>query len=92
MAPAWQEKMQRAAQKSRKNPGFEPVKLQLWLANCILVCMLQRTLPAGFVWPCLPIKNLKTAANSCTRSSTTVFGLLPAKIGNADDSRLLLGG
>jgi hypothetical protein len=35
--------------------------------------MLQRTLPAGFIAPCLPIKtiNCPPAASGCTKSSTT---------------------
>ena len=41
--------------------------------------MLQRTLPAGFVAPCPPIKTEKShlAANGCMRSSTTVSGYRP---------------
>jgi len=42
-----------------KNADSEPVKLQLWLANSILVHMSQRTLPAGFIAPCLPTKTDK---------------------------------
>ena len=42
-----------------KNADSEPVKLQLWLANSILVHMLQRTHPAGFIAPCLPTKTDK---------------------------------
>ena len=44
---------------ANKNADSEPVKLQLWLANSILVHMLQRTLPAGFIAPCLPTKTDK---------------------------------
>ena len=41
--------------------------------------MLQRTLPAGFVAPCPPIKTEKShlAANGCMRSSTTISGYRP---------------
>ncbi len=42
-----------------QNAGFESAKLQLWLANCIHAGMSQRTLPAGFIAPCLPIKTTK---------------------------------
>jgi len=45
--------------------------------------MLQRTLPAGFIAPCLPTKPISClpAANGCTGSSTTGFGLSRGRMG-----------
>jgi bifunctional non-homologous end joining protein LigD len=36
----------------------------LWLANCIHAGMSQRTLPAGFIAPCLPTKTTKLPSGS----------------------------
>jgi bifunctional non-homologous end joining protein LigD len=47
-----------------QNAGFESAKLQLWLANCIHAGMSQRTLPAGFIAPCLPTKTTKLPSGS----------------------------
>jgi ATP dependent DNA ligase domain len=45
--------------------------------------MSQRTLPAGFIAPCLPTKPISChpAANGCTRSSTTASASLLARTG-----------
>ena len=42
-----------------KTRALSRQKLQLWLANRIWFAMLQRTLPAGFIAPCLPTKTDK---------------------------------
>jgi hypothetical protein len=40
------------------------VKLQSPLSNSICSCMLQRTLPSGFIAPCLPTKTDKLPSGS----------------------------
>ena len=68
-------KTEREASCDQDNPNtsadLEPVKLQLWLANSIWVDMLQRTLPAGFIAPCLPTKTGHLWPNRPSRSRST---------------------
>jgi len=47
-----------------KTRALSRQKLQLWLANRIWFAMLQRTLPAGFIAPCLPTKTDKLPSGS----------------------------
>ena len=63
------------------------MKLKLALQDCIWPRMLQRTLPAGFIAPCLPTKTdklpsgsewlheIKQANGSCGRLVCSVWGV-----------------